>query len=627
MENQELPQPKKYKKIILISTATLLLLCLVGTFFGFKYIFDGSFAPGTEVANINLSFKDKEDALKILEDKTEEFLNKGIIINVNGKNTVLNSSDIGLVIDLQKTIDQVPVIDAQKASTLDLVFSDHPDIEIEKTVDLNSVMKKLDQEHRLSEKSPKAAGFYYINGELKVKKEQPGYTIDGEKILTQLEENINNLEHKEIKVDLIESLPVTKTSDIEPEKERILNELGKTITLVDPIYSDNWEIKLSDHPDWVSFREGSSTDFPFLNKESNDQLNSDNGEFENLKNQKISISLNREAFGSFIDKEISPWLDKPVEKVKVSKNTDGKIEIQGTGRDGRKIEREDLSRGIELALSTNVDKVTIPVSTLVPELEVDDELKKLGITERLSVGHSSYYNSPANRRFNISLGATKFNGHLLKPGEEFSFNTTLGPVEYSSGYKAELVIKGGDLGTRPEPGGGICQVSTTMYRAALLAGLDITDRRSHSYKVGYYAQVLGDGLDATIYIGGQDLKFKNNTKDHLLMQTYVEADNELYIVFYGTNPDGREVELEGPYLSNYNYPGPTIVKETSTLAPGVRKQVEKSHTGFDALWYRHIKYADGKTVKEPILSQYRAIPARVLVGAGAAAPTPAANGG
>jgi vancomycin resistance protein YoaR len=153
---------------------------------------------------------------------------------------------------------------------------------------------------------------------------------------------------------------------------------------------------------------------------------------------------------------------------------------------------------------------------------------------------------------------------IIQPGQEFSFNTTLGIVDGSTGYRKELVIK--PEGTLPEFGGGLCQVSTTMYRAILFAGLPVTDRAPHSYAVSYYSQVLGHGLDATIYLGGQDLKFTNDTGYPILVHTYTVDDYELYFDFYGT-ADGRSVELEGPKIYGHTKSGPTEYIETDQVAP------------------------------------------------------------
>ncbi|MCK4919362.1 MAG: VanW family protein, partial [Candidatus Pacebacteria bacterium] len=156
-------------------------------------------------------------------------------------------------------------------------------------------------------------------------------------------------------------------------------------------------------------------------------------------------------------------------------------------------------------------------------------------------GESNFAGSPSNRRHNITVGAAKFQGVLIGPDDTFSFNTALGNVGPKEGYLPELVIKKGE--TIPEYGGGLCQVSTTTFRGAVLAGLEITERKNHAYPVQYYAP---QGTDATIYPPHPDLQFKNNTPAYILIQTKI-IGNKLYFDFYGSD-DGREIKTKGPVI-------------------------------------------------------------------------------
>ncbi|HYV33482.1 MAG TPA: VanW family protein [Candidatus Limnocylindria bacterium] len=171
------------------------------------------------------------------------------------------------------------------------------------------------------------------------------------------------------------------------------------------------------------------------------------------------------------------------------------------------------------------------------------QTNNLGINELIAEGTSSFKGSPNNRRHNIAVGVTKFQGVLVKPGEEFSFNKNLGPVEAEEGFLPELVIKG-DKGTVPELGGGLCQVSSTAFRAAMAAGLPITQRRNHAYAVQYYSP---QGTDATIYPGVIDLKFINDTPADILIYAFEKDKNTLIFDFYGTK-DSRKVTLEKPVV-------------------------------------------------------------------------------
>ncbi len=169
----------------------------------------------------------------------------------------------------------------------------------------------------------------------------------------------------------------------------------------------------------------------------------------------------------------------------------------------------------------------------------------IGIKEKIGTGKSNFAGSPRNRIYNIGHAVKKFHGVLIAPDEEFSFVETLGDVDKSTGYKEELVIKNNE--TIPEYGGGICQISTTLFRAILNTGLKVTERRNHAYPVSYYSP---QGTDATIYIPHPDLRFVNNTGHYVLLQAHIDG-TILTFDIYGTN-DGRTVEVGKPVVFDRN---------------------------------------------------------------------------
>lgn len=207
---------------------------------------------------------------------------------------------------------------------------------------------------------------------------------------------------------------------------------------------------------------------------------------------------------------------------------------------GKFLDRYTSTLKIIEQLSQGNNQIELAVNSTQPTQSLEG-LGNLGLKELIGRGESKFNGSPANRRWNIKVGVQKMTGIIVRPGEEFSFNKYLGPVEASTGFKPELVIKA--EGTIPEFGGGLCQVSSTTFRAAMHAGLPITARRNHSYAVQYYAP---QGTDATIYPGVQDLKFTNDTGNNILIWPYFKDDNYLIFDFYGTY-DGRKVELGTPY--------------------------------------------------------------------------------
>ncbi|OGE75747.1 MAG: hypothetical protein A3C85_04485 [Candidatus Doudnabacteria bacterium RIFCSPHIGHO2_02_FULL_48_21] len=216
-------------------------------------------------------------------------------------------------------------------------------------------------------------------------------------------------------------------------------------------------------------------------------------------------------------------------------------------QNGYTLELGDGARTIKEALIAGREALSLPLLSRQPAVKLAD-LNHFGIKELLAVGKSDFSGSSSARINNIRVGASKYNGVILMPGEEFSFNKYLGPVDAENGFKPELVIK--PEGATPEFGGGLCQVSTTAFRAAFFGGLPITQRRNHSYAVKYYEWIDDDapkavGLDATIYAPYQDMKFVNDTAGALLIWTRIEG-HRLYFDFYGTK-DQRQVAVDGPH--------------------------------------------------------------------------------
>ena len=166
----------------------------------------------------------------------------------------------------------------------------------------------------------------------------------------------------------------------------------------------------------------------------------------------------------------------------------------------------------------------------------------------ISFGASDYSGSIANRVTNIKMASDwVYNNTVLNPGDSFSYNKQLiAKGSWIDWKNAFVIVNGKDL--KEAPGGGLCQVSTTIYRAAIQAGLPISKLRNHSLYVKYYTK-HGDGLDATIYPGAQDLVFENNLDSPILIQLYHTPNNKLITTFYSeAKPD--PVKLIGPFYAN-----------------------------------------------------------------------------
>lgn len=233
----------------------------------------------------------------------------------------------------------------------------------------------------------------------------------------------------------------------------------------------------------------------------------------------------------------------------------------------------------KLTQMTTIEPVSVVMNTTTPDVQLA-EVNRLGIKERLGVGRSRYQHSIATRVHNVELAASRLNGTLIKPNEEFSFNQAVGEVNGEAGYQPAYVIRQGK--TLLDDGGGVCQDSTTVFRAALDAGLPITMRKGHAYRVGYYEQDAKPGLDATVFAPSADLRFLNDTPGYLLIQTEVDSPNRMLTVYlYGTS-DGRKAEIKDHVVWDVTPGLPDVYTDDPTLPMGTIKQVDYKAPGTKA---------------------------------------------
>lgn len=226
--------------------------------------------------------------------------------------------------------------------------------------------------------------------------------------------------------------------------------------------------------------------------------------------------------------------------------TVSKVTLEGTIKEGQKVVDFLTRPQIIWAIFQNTNTANAFVEKQAGQI-LNETGQELGPMELLGEGKSTFWGSSPEREFNIRKALNeKMNGILIPPGAEFSYVDALGPIEYGGWKRALVIVNGTEV--EPAPAGGVCQVSTTVYRAALDAALVVTEQRSHSLYVIYYND-YGDGLDATVFPGEQDLKFTNNTPGYLLMIAQEEGYYESTIRFYGQS-DGRSTTLIGPYTAS-----------------------------------------------------------------------------
>ncbi|NTU72647.1 hypothetical protein HGB07_00510 [Candidatus Roizmanbacteria bacterium] len=294
----------------------------------------------------------------------------------------------------------------------------------------------------------------------------------------------------------------------------------------------------------------------------------------------------------------------------------GKVSTFRTDEKGTKILSDKLLADVDTNIENLHKKVESKTQILQHQIiEPEISLSKannFGIEELIGEGKSNYTHSIPGRVHNVILAASKFHGVMIPQGKTFSFDEVIGDISALTGYQPAYVIKNGK--TVLGDGGGVCQVSTTMFRAALNAGLPIVERHAHAYRVGYYENDSGPGFDATIFAPSVDLKVKNDTPGAILIQTEVDQDhNILTFKLYGKK-DSRKVEISPASVYNYQPAPPAVYQDDPTLKRGETKQVDYSASGASASFNYKVTKNDSILVDTKFVSDYKPWAAVYLVG-------------
>ncbi|MEK7633349.1 MAG: VanW family protein [Patescibacteria group bacterium] len=260
---------------------------------------------------------------------------------------------------------------------------------------------------------------------------------------------------------------------------------------------------------------------------------------------------------------------------------------------------------------SNNKKIVLNSEVIKPEIKLTD-INEFGIEELIAEGKSDFTHSIPQRIHNLTLAASKFNGVLIPKGKKLSFNETVGDISSLTGYQPAYIIKEGK--TVLGDGGGVCQVSTTLFRAALNAGLPIIERNAHAYRVGYYENDSQPGFDATVYAPTVDLKIRNDTQAYILIETDIDEENNLlYFRLYGKK-DNRRVEISQATVYDVVPPLPPKYQDDPILKKGVTKQVDFPAWGSKTIFTYKVFQGNKQVIDDKFFSNFRPWAAVYLVG-------------
>jgi len=540
----------------------------------FNLIYAKKIIPGVKIAGINVGGMTFESAKKVLEEN-EKNIPEELKLKFEDKEFPLKRNDIGLTYDWEDSV--VRCFDVGRSGnffidTKDKIFALFKGLSIPASYDYDddSFGIKLSVIRREINLEPQNSKFYLEDGKLSISP-----SSDGRKLLEEdFHKDINlsfgglDFSDKIIPVQIVK--PEITEKDIELFREIIEEIISEDLVI--NFEEKKWTLDSEKILNLIGFE-------------------------KNEKEKRVKMILDKSAFRDLANELAAEVNESPKGEV-VSTDGNKVLEFKIT-KEGKELDEEKFKEDLKSAIFDDRKNVSLVLKN------VDDfsDKEKYGILSLIGEGTSHFAGSTAERIHNIILAAGNISGSLVPPGAVYSMNKSVGPIDYQHGFKSAFIIKGGR--TVLGEGGGVCQTSTTLFRAILNSGLPIVSRYPHAYRVGYYEQDMPVGFDAAVFQPSWDFKFKNDTNAYVLIQAHSNlSENSLTFKIYGT-PDGRSVEISEPVVTDQSPPPPPLYEDDPSLPKGVVRQVDYAAWGATATFTRTVRKEDTILFTDTFTSRYQ----------------------
>lgn len=576
-----------------------LLVTIIFTVLGYQIWYLNRGYPGVLVTGVPVAGLTQPEIEAAVSARAAGYLNRPVTIKAGNQSWTFTGQELGLRVDVAATAEQAFLVGRSGNLLADLLT--HLSLlawpqEVEPVIvyDNNPTEQVLQQLATVVNAPPRDAQLVIgPAGEVQLIPAQRGQRLHVGATRPLIEGAVFSPNPQPVNAFVQEVIPGITTEDAQGAYEQLKTLLGSPLVFKFNTSTDAAEWQLT--PNMVA---------PMINVF---ETAGEDGE------SRLAIALEREKVAPHFEEFARVINQEPSDaRLRFNEET-GELMVLQHSRDGRALDMAAAYQRLEAAVNNGSRVIELPV-ILTPAAVPSDDLERLGIKELVSESTSYFKGSSQARANNIALAASRFDGVVAPPGQVFSFNEHLGPVTAEAGFDESAIIYGDR--TAVGIGGGVCQVSTTAFRAAFFGGYELIERWAHGYRVSWYEINSAPGLDATIYTPNVDLKFRNDTDHYLLIQT--ETDKEagtLTFKFFGT-PTNREVIVSEPVMSNIVKHGPPIFEETPDLPKGITKQVDWAKDGVDILVTRVVKNGDTILYEDEIVSHYQPWQAVYQVGAG-----------
>ena len=562
--------PLIFQLFAALAAGALIFFLLAGALvLAFDLYFSGKIYPGVSVAGVKLSGSTVDEASSLLYQELTYPLDGKVVFQEGGRLWTAKPQELGLVFDAQSSARAAyntgrsgdpfsRLFNQMKArrSGIDLA----PQLVYDEAVAVeyvNEIARQVDK--ATIEASLKIEGVNVIENPGQI-----GRKVDVRATLASLKESMQAMTDALITVQVEEIPPHIQDVSKAAETARRIVSQPLTLYLPDPSEGEQvpWRIEADQLGRMLVFER-----------------------VETPEGAEYQVDFDEKALNTYLS-ALGPDIARYPQDARFIFNDDTRLlEVIQPAVIGRILDVHATIQDITQKVPGGEHNIPLNVSRVEPQITDDTSGEELGITELVS-WHTSYFRGSISERLNnIEVAAANFHGLLVPPGETFSMADTMGNVSLDSGYSEAWIIFGGR--TIKGVGGGVCQVSTTLFRTVFLGGYPIVERYPHAYRVGYYEQTVNGhddnmaGLDATVFVPLVDFKFMNDTPYWLLMETYFNpTTRSLTWKFYSTS-DGREVEWDSSGPMNVVEPPEPKFEENPELAQGEIKQVDWAAEGAD----------------------------------------------
>ena len=550
---------------IMLFFAALLIWTL-----GYQLLYAGKIFPGVSVAGVDLSGMTPSDAAAKLNQQLIFPYQGQILLRDGDQIWVASPAELGMVFDASASArsayklgrsgglfgafsDQLDSRRHGKTAEAVIIFDQHIAYAY-----LQNLATKINQ-------PPIEASLAIQGTEVVAQPGQVGRSLNVDAALITLSAQLQTFRDGEVALIIEEIQP--QLIDVSSQAETARQILSAPLVL----YLDDW--RDGDPGPWT-FDVPTVADMLLVRKTA-----SENG-------SKLEVALDPRLLAETLNR-IAAEVDRPAENARFIFNDETRqLEIIRNSTIGRTVDTASSIIFINENILSGSHDIPLQVITDEPAVMGTMTAAELGITELVNEETSYFYGSSAERIQNVQTAAAAFHGVLIAPGETFSMGSVMGDISLDNGYAEALIIYGGR--TIKGVGGGVCQVSTTLFRTVFFAGFPVVERHSHAYRVYYYEQNADGsrnpnlvGLDATVYFPLVDFKFTNDTPYWLLMETYTNvAGRSLTWKFYSTS-DGRSVDWQTTGTTNVVSAPEPLFQESEELAKNEIRQVDWSAEGAD----------------------------------------------